>query len=277
MAKAVVRWSLFFAALLVVGPIAYALVGTLRAPDGGPGVTPILSTSPIIGLLRGVVAVGMCCGFGYLVCRWVSPRWAYFCAGVAMIWAAAGTGTLVDVLRAAPSDRTLWMLGLEGLVLGLPVVAFSWYILPHSPHAPAPPGGSRLSHRDPQPVVVGTVAFVFAIAGGAVSAWLIGQNLLKGQTIAAAVVGGLVGAMAGHLAAPSAPPWAFIAGIVALAVAGPVVAGLVERSGQELLRATFTARVLPPVRLLPLDWLAGGLVGVPIGLAWAGAFVDKKH
>ncbi len=278
MTKGFIRWGLMLAAVFAVGPVAYMLVGTLSGADGGRGHTTLVSQTPAMGLLRGLLAVLLCCGFGLLVRRLVTPRWAYFCAGLALAWAAYGTGTLTEVLRAEPGDKTLWMLAVEALVLGLPVAAFAWLALPHSPLAKPPAWSNRAKPGlgDPQPVVVGTVAFLIAIAGAVVGAWLMAQHLMKGQTIAAAMVGGLIGAMAGHIAAPTAPPWAFVAGIVAVAVAGPAVATFVEKSGPDLLQASFTASVIPPLRVLPLDWLAGGLIGVPLGLAFAAGFVDKK-
>lgn len=276
MAKAAARWVLFVGAVFAVGPLAFLLVGTLHAPDGSRGSTPIISQDPFMGMARAVLAVALCCGYGLLVRRLVSARWAYLCAGLALAWAAYGTGTLPDVLRAAPSDQTLWLLALEGLILGLPVIGFAWLVMPHSHHAPVPEGRHKLGLRDPQPVVTGTLAFVIAIVGACVGVWLIAQNLLKGQTIAAAAVGALIAAMAGHLAAPSAPPWAFVAGVVTVAFSAPVVAIMIERSALDILQGTHTMRVLIPLRPMQLDWMAGALIGTPIGLAWAGSFVDPK-
>lgn len=275
MLKTALRYCALALALFAMGPLAWMLVGTLRAEGGGPGATPLLSLTPVPGLVRGFAAVVLCCAFGLLVRRFVTPRWAYFCTGLALAWAAYGTGSLVEVLRASPSERTLWMLAVEALVLGAPVVVFAWLVQPHSDAMP-PPADRKLSYRDKQPVSVGTIAFVVALVAASLGAWLIAQNTLKGQTIAAAVVGGLLAALAGHLLVPPAPPWVYLAGVVAVAIGAPVVAGLIEQSGTDLLRAAYANRVFAPARVLPLDWLAGGLIGVPLGWAWAASFVEKK-
>ncbi len=278
MPKPSVRWSLFFIALLAVGPALWLLVGPLHASDGGPGRTPLLSQSPLIGGLRGFAAVIIACGLGLLIKRFVTPRWALFCTGLALVWTAFGTGTLTEILRAQPSERTLWMLGLEGLLFGIPVALLGRLVMPCVPHAIPrhTPRDRRPGFGEPTPLVAGTIAFIVALIGGAVAAWLIAQNVYKGQTVFAAIAGGLLGAMAGHLAAPSAPAWTFIAAIAALAATSPIAAALTEKGGISLLQAAYNATIFPPARILPLDWLAGGLIGVPLGLAWAAGFLPKK-
>jgi hypothetical protein len=62
--------------------------------------------------------------------------------------------------------------------------------------------------------------------------------------------------------------------LAVLGLAGPLVAKGVQ--GSRLVEATYAGELLALARPLSLDWAAGALLGVPLGLAWAGAMLDHR-
>jgi hypothetical protein len=42
------------------------------------------------------------------------------------------------------------------------------------------------------------------------------------------------------------------------------------------LDATFGGSLLPLARIVSLDWACGLMLGVPVGLGWAGAMLDER-
>lgn len=119
---------------------------------------------------------------------------------------------------------------------------------------------------------------------GALATWFVAVEALKGQAFAAAVVGSLLGATAGEMVASSgrsdaarAPVPLFFLAATILAIAGPIAAMAAHSGPAGVAQAATTAHLLPISRLLPLDWLAGAFVGVPIGLTWADALVDRAQ
>ena len=121
----------------------------------------------------------------------------------------------------------------------------------------------------------GLVACALSAAG---AAWIIGVSPLKGQTIFAAFVGGIVSGVAAQLATSSlraAPtPVLPVCAMILPAAAGPLSALLVTSSA---LYDASGAGTMPPLSLIMgLDWSTGALLGVPVGLAWAGAMIDHR-
>jgi hypothetical protein len=118
------------------------------------------------------------------------------------------------------------------------------------------------------------------VVAAGVAGWLFAPESLKGQTFAAAAAGGMFGALALKMAARTVKPlWVFV-GVAVLACAGPAVAAVYYGTGTGIVRPVYAGLhggVLPLVRILPLDWLAGALVGVPIGLSWGGAMTEHQH
>ena len=47
-------------------------------------------------------------------------------------------------------------------------------------------------------------------------------------------------------------------------------------SGAEIQRDVYELTVVPLARPLPMHWMAGGLIGVPIGMAWASQMLEKR-
>ncbi len=90
----------------------------------------------------------------------------------------------------------------------------------------------------------------------------------------AVVVGGLLVGLVGRLVWPARRPWLLFAAPVLFGALGHLVAMLTV--GGPLSEA-FVAREIPPLGLpIPLDYAAGSLMGVAMGLGWARSFIYEE-
>lgn len=286
MIQIALRWMLPLIALLAVGPLAGMLTASLHAPDGSHAASLLLSTHPLRGVLAGVGVLVLAGAMGLAAARIVSPHYGLFSAGIVLAWGAWGTGTIDAIIRARPaallpgpsaeSATSLFgFLSLEAAILLPLAVALAWLILrigrrpaPGSPHQPEP-----TEVRDAS----AGVGLIAALAVGGVLVWLIAQESNKGQTFAAATIAGVGAAVAGRLAAVRISAAVFVAAIALLAVIAPATALAVHGTGAQPLLAAQGGLLFNLARPLPLDYLAGAFVGVPIGLSWAASMLEQHH
>jgi hypothetical protein len=90
--------------------------------------------------------------------------------------------------------------------------------------------------------------------------------------IAGIAAGGFGRAVASRDASPSPIPGLLAMGV--LAAIGPLT-GLFITGKAQVATAAMEGRVFPLAVPMPLDWLAGALWGIPLGLSWADSMVEK--
>lgn len=279
------RWVMLLGALFVLGPIAGHLINTLRAPDGSTNATPLVSTSPAMGIVDVVVVMALALGIGVVSGRVFGPRLGLRTAGFVVAWAAWLTGTIDAILRRTQDAAPMWTLAIEGVVAGAMGLAVFLMIVavsrPHNEPERTEFARSSLGDLRRMASVGALVALVGAVVGGGVVAWIVAFEPLKGQTVMAAFLGGIAAAAIGRLAVGvvdrEAPVAVYFIAIVVLAIASPASAALVAGSDAALIDASYDGTMFPLGFIMPLDWLAGGLLGVPIGLAWVGSMLDKHE
>src|SRR5688572_2029687 len=173
MKAAIVRWAFYLAALLVFGPLAGMLLGGLRGVDGSPDATPLVSTSPALGVALGLGALAIAMVLGAAAARLVGPMAGMTTAGLVVAWASWRTGTVDELVRTAGSGQPLIRLAIEGLIFGVAGVllgALLWRAAPLASRGKAEEGEAR-SIRDPQWAIAMATAVV---AGGFAAAFIAG-------------------------------------------------------------------------------------------------------
>jgi hypothetical protein len=279
MKQAVLRWTMYVGALFVAGPVAGWMVALVRAPEGGPDASPLTGSEPVKGLMLGIAAVGIAGVMGLLAAWLTNARAAMTTAGLTLAWAAWRAGNVEMILREAHSVAPLWRLAVEGTVFGLMAVAIMIGIhavtrRDHHESAPRDAAGLGRTVRETAGGAGVLFAVVGAVAAGGAVTWIIANTGMKGQTVGAALVAGLVGAAVGRLVDNRAPASAFLIPAAVLAVIGPGAAAM-ALSG-DIVGAVNRGGLFPVARVMPLDWIAGAFLGVPIGLGWTGSVVDKR-
>ena len=102
--------------------------------------------------------------------------------------------------------------------------------------------------------------------------WLLSTNDLKGQAIFAATVGGLFAGLLGRIAAPRIQPVLLFASPVIIGGLGQLQASMAGGDGI----AAFVTGTSPHLGMpMPMDFAAGSLMGVAMGLGWSRSFVEE--
>lgn len=274
LARNAVRHILTAVAVLAVGPIAGAIAGDMRLPGGATGATAFTSESAGHGGALLLIALLIVGATGTLISRLCGVRHGLLCAGLVAAWVAWRQGTVEGVLLNARSGVPLRALALEGILVGAAVVAIAWAVSAVNRESNRPRHDSQRPPLDIGAVFTVALAATGAVIGGS----LFAVEGIKGQAMFAAFIGAVLAGAAARLVQPETPGerddtppiGAFIA-IALLAFAAPIAAMWVHGAG--VAEAAFGGRLLRVAYPGPVDWMAGALLGVPIGSAWAQAMI----
>jgi len=271
MNKGILRWVHLIVAFWACGPIAAWLTLGLRAPDGGSDFTLILSDSPVSAFLRVGTAILLAALVGMVGSALFGARTGLFSAGLVIVWPAWMMGSIEGIVRRTHSSSAFITLAIEGLILAVVLIAGAWLIARAQRTSPPAPR-SKFTSNSIVPMAAGALGACAAI--GAVAAWGFARSELPGQAIAAAIVAGIFGTLVGTVIDPRPGMLRFVAALSLLAIAGPASAAILQ--GGEVVRAMYAGELVPLARLLPLHWVAGLLLGVPIGASWAESFIKRE-
>jgi hypothetical protein len=299
MRNSIIRWTIYLIALFIAGPAAGALVGSVHATDGGPA-SPLVSASPIAGLVYVLIAMAVALVFGVVGARLLGTGPGMSAAGVVVAWAAWRTADVDQLIRTAHSGGPLTMLAVEGAtfgVTGLILAVIIWLFgAAHERKGTGPDTVSASAQSSPDSITGRATekeqdlawlvrkmrsgkatlpSIAVGIVVGGVAAWLIAVTPLKGQAVFAAIAAGAFAAAAGRLVDFEAPMPAMFIPILVLAILGPLT-GLVLADSRGIVATSYAGRLFPLANVSPLDWIAGGLLGIPLGVSWAGSMIEKR-
>ena len=277
MGKAVARWVVVLSTLFVIGPVAAWLTGMIRGEDGGHTVTLLANSSSLRGMLLGLAVMAIAGACGGVASRVVSRDMGLTMAGIVVAWGAWRLGTL-ETTVANTGDASILLRGaVEALIVGVGGAGVAAATV-----LSAPRGGKVVlrGSADDDKAPVGRAGVVGALVGvpaaGAV-AWLVAIEPLKGQCVAAAIGAGIAAGAAAQLVASM---WRVRAGVLApvvavmgAAVLGPIVARLMH---DQVVSDAVAHKLLGAGKPASLDWLAGALIGSPIGLAWSRSMLERE-
>ncbi len=283
MLKAALRSIVVVASLLAIGPLAAMLINSLRDADGGRAVTLLVNGNLGGGLAAGAVVFVAAAIVGLAASHFLSLNTGLMSAGIILAWGRWGEGTLEGVVRRAGNGKDLTMLAVEGLVVTLIAAALTRLMVKvahNAQHPDSKPSGALIA--GPDGASIWPMFFAVLLAGAAaagVITWLLSVSGAKGQTFAAAVLGAIAAGATAQVIASSkgfhAMPATPMLSIALVALVGPLVAMVMHGAG--LIDAVYSGKVFSLARPFCLDWAAGALLGVPIGLGWAGSMLDRRH
>jgi hypothetical protein len=283
MTQLVLKWVVVLAALFAGGPLAASFVAPLRLTDGSHAASLFTDGSSSSGLLAGFGVLALASVMGLASGRLVARDMGLTVAGLVVAWAAWRFSTVDRAASRIGGQGMLATLSIEGLLIGLfgagMALAISlvarerlskWeaighYVESESRGAEFPIGTLVLSG------LVGLLAGGFAV-------WLVATEALKGQCVMAAVIGGVACGAASQLFASTAR---FHLGVVVPMLAFAVLAGIAPIvtmyvHGKNIVEVAMGGDLFALGKPGPFDWLAGGLLGVPIGIAWANSMLEKE-
>jgi hypothetical protein len=281
MTRTIIRWSLYLAAALVLGPLAGQLVAQVEAADGGRHATALVGGSIGRGWVMTLGGWGLAAVTGLAAARLLGLRVGLTVGGLVMVWAAARSGSVEEILRITGSRGALVSMAIEGAVIGLLtaglLAAMVLAARPNSGHDTLDgdddiEGARSLAAKMRTPGFALSTAV--AVAVGAAMVWLLAREGLKLQTIGAVTLGAIMMGAAGRLADHRSPSVFIGLAITILAVAGPLIAMTMQGAG--VVDAAYAGMLHPLARPAPLDWAAGALLGSRWGLDWASSLMEKR-
>lgn len=286
MRKAVFEWVSLILAVLVIGPVAGALIASLNAMDGSGEVTALNSSNPVLGLVYSLAALLLALIAGGVGSKTVTRPMGMVCAGFVLVWVACRSGTSEMIFRnVASAQGAAWRMAIESALLALPALVIVVLVQKPRPFETDESvyplmevrGGFIQNLRDS--LFNGRGAgIVLASAAGAVFGCMLGSiSLLKGQAVFSGTLAGIGAGCAGGLMMAGAEPRAALApyiGVLFVAILGPAAGAIHHGSG--LRAAAVTGDLIAVSRLVPMDWIAGMFLGVPWGLSWVSGMVKDQ-
>jgi hypothetical protein len=273
MSKVLIRNVALFGGMIVAGLLCVQAAPFLASPRGDRGPAILAAQQPISGTIALLTCLVLTTLLAGIVGRTVNAVVGVFVLGAGVFALDSRLAGLRELAFSSPDRATLFGLAIETVVLAGVALGLVWIV-------------SRMSGfmRDVEPREDGTrphwlasdAALKCAACGIIVllAVWLIAQTPLKGQVVAAAFLGSMVAGLVGRLVSPHVQPMLLYASAVAFGAVGHVIAGVTTRLPLDdaYIAGTLTTLARP----MPLDYLAGSLLGVSFGLGWAKSFLHHQ-
>jgi hypothetical protein len=290
-----IHWLIMILSVLVVGPACSALFGRLMDADGGHAVTMLVSGRLVDGLLAGGAVLGAAAIMAFLGAYFCSAGVGFTAAALVLGWGAWRTTNIDALIRRSRSADDLLRVALESGLVILIVMGISLIIMritaartrayaaggivdQHSTVKGLWAWWVQSDSRDPGAPRVVLLTCIACAATASLVAAIACISTAKGQAVFAAFIASVAAGWIAQLVARSMhctpSPGLVVAGCVVPAVVGPLVAVLVQGSGITI--TLFAGDLIPLARIMPWDWACGVMLGVPVGLSWAGAMIDQR-
>ncbi len=277
MAKAVARWIVVLSTLFVIGPVAAWLTGTIRGDDGGHTVTLLVNASPLRSVLLGFAVMAIAGACGGVSSRVVSRDMGLTMAGIVVAWGAWRLGTLETTIATTGDASGLVWSALEALIVGLGSVGVTAATVLSAPNGGRAVLLGSLEDSEGKLLRAGVLGALLGVPAAGAVAWLFAIEPLKGQCVAAAIFAGIAAGAAAQLVGSM---WSVRAGVLApvLAVMGAAVLGpiLARFMHPQVVADAIAHRLAGVAKPASLDWLAGALIGSPLGLAWSRSMLERE-
>lgn len=274
MSSAFTRNVALFGGMILAGLACVQAAPMLASIRGDRGPTLLSAERPITAVIAVIACLLIATVIAIVVGRVVNTAVGLFVLGAGVFALDGRLHGLRELAFAHPQRAALFGMAVETALLALVALGLVVAVFKLS-------GG----FRDVEPQVDGTrphwliseAAFKSAGAGIVVlpAVWLISQSPMKGQAIAAVFVGATLAGLVGRLLAPHVQPILVFVSPMIFGALGHVIAGVTLRLP---LDEAYIAGVSSAfAKVMPLDYLAGGLLGVSFGLGWAKSFLHHEE
>ncbi|MHC4947052.1 MAG: hypothetical protein ACYTG1_02150 [Planctomycetota bacterium] len=265
------RNAVFIVGLVVCGLVCSRAAAFMTSPRGAAGPTILHAESWPAALVAVAACLAVATAVAVVVARVINTAVGLFVLGAGVYILAARLSTVQEIAHGGGSpgllvvELAIWsalLLAAAGTVFGAGGPLLDIHPEPGRP-APSP----WLSRQ----------ALTAAAAGLLVLpvVWLIAQSTMKGQVVGAVFVGGLLAGLVGRLLAPHVQPVLVFAAPCVFGMAGYLLGmSMLDTSFRE----AYVAGTLPALlRPMPVDYAAGSLAGVAVGLGCARSFLHHQE
>lgn len=280
------RRALVVCLAIVVVALCFSLaVAPSLSLRGVPGPTFRIAESPFLAAIWTLIALALAtvvaCGVGRLLNAVVG----LFVLGCGVGFLAMRSGTIVDVVFGGPGVGASGGggSGSPARIIDLAIESFAWAGLVLATAAVvfrvSGPLPDQIPGEDPRvDGPFGTRGLLSQCAGAIVllAVWALVVTPTKGQALGAVVVGSMLVGLVGRLIAPRTPPILLFAAPILFGAIGQIVAHVMVTKGSSL-DAVYVGRELSRLAFpMPIDYAAGSLVGVALGIGWSRSFLKTE-
>lgn len=269
MLNATIRNSVLVASILVAALLVGGTASAFTSDRGVPGPLVGLAESPLGGLVLLAMTLVPTVLLGILVGRLINAVVGCFVVGTALAALSMRFGTIEDLAFAGGSPMAA---AFETAIWGVVVAILAGAVLAGSGPLPDLPRrhdswrGELADRRGA--IVLATALLAIPVV------WLIVQTSAKGQALGGTILASAAVGFVGRMLAPRVQPVIVfavpaLAGAAATAFAASTVEG-------DIATAFVDGRLSRLAYPMPIDWAAGSLCGVAIGLGWARGFVSDE-
>ena len=266
MAAAIRTSIVILLALAIAGGIGSWAAGGFFSARGSLGPTVLQSQSPVYALAGVVLTVCIVAVLGGFLSRLTSVLTGMFLVGFALF---AMTLQLQGATEFVLSEGNIYILITESVVIALVVLVGGMIVFAIG----GPLGDVQQVEEGQQPSARISDTLFIAIAIIPV-VYLIATTPEKGQVIGATAVGGLAIGFLVRICTPTLQPVFIFAIPTAIGGAGYFIAMMMGPVDDIALVQQSISPLLYP---MPLDYAAGSVMGISIGLSWAASFAKPKE
>jgi hypothetical protein len=276
MGQAIKRNFILIIGIALAAFLCLQAVPYLITSRGYFGPTILQAQSPVAAMIATLICFGLSVAVAATVGKLINAVVGMFVLGAGLFFLDGRLNTIRAVAFASDGTAAwlplIWLtveaLLWAGLVLSAAVIVFK---------VAGPLRDIEPDEFNQRPHPLWSVdALRCAAAGAAMLAavLLVGQSTMKGQMIAATVIGGIVAGLAGRLLSPHVQPILIFASPLIFAACGYVLSIFTLKSP---LDAAYVGNHLPSwTSSTPLDCVVGTLMGVAMGVGWARSFLQHE-
>ncbi|MGA1393598.1 MAG: hypothetical protein ACO38W_10625 [Phycisphaerales bacterium] len=266
MLKSALQNSVLVLGLLLGSVLLGWSVGSLASLRGVPGPTVFAAVSPVSAAATLLILLVPATLIAIVVGRILNAVVGLFVLGASLATLSMQCGTIEDL---AFGGGSLVATAVESGAWAILVGVLAMIVLVGS--GPLPDVPRRRSSWLAEFLDPGSAVFLAVGLVALPVAWLVVATPLKGQAIGGTILASAAVGFVGRLVAPRLQPALLFAMPVLAGAAGAVIASfnLTGALGDSFVSGTLSRLAYP----MPMDWAAGALCGVAIGLGWARGFV----
>jgi hypothetical protein len=265
------RYAVVFFGMLLAAAICYQAARFAVSPRGTIGPTMFQAQSPVSATFAMVLFFGVATALAAYVGRLVNTAVGLFVLGAGLWALRLRLGTIEDLAFA---NGSLGLVAVETFFWGLLVLGATLVMFRFA----GPLSDIAAEEHQEAPTKLWDNRSLRGLAAGVLvipAVWLFARSDLKGQTLVAVVLGGMAVGLVGRLLAPHAQP-RLLFGVTCLFGALGQLVGMMMVRGT--LSDAFVAQTIPKICLpMPIDYAAGSLMGVAMGLGWAKSFLHQEE
>ena len=262
------RWTLFIVGFVLTVLAYWSAWPWLRSATGDLGPTVVQSMTPVAGIVALLVATAVAIVIAVTIARLVSPLSGMAIFGAGLGWVGLELAGMRDIVLEGSAGYVV----ADGIGWAIAVLATSWLIIVMG--RPVEDVHPEVAGHPPDPLCSPDAIRMLIVGVAALPVvWLFAESHMRGQMLAATVLGGLAAAFVGRMWSPHVQPILLPVGVVGAGARGGWVMAMFLPG--DVARAWSTGTVPNLILPTPVDWAAGAMLGVPLGFRLAASFI--KH